>query len=115
MAQENSPTTKTSRRRPWSAETVYFVLSDPFRCRVIGSLSGTAKTAPELYGGLGVTRQACAKHLMILRKAGILVQKKNAKSVRHPLFELSPNAIVSKTEDGILVDLGACVPKFLTK
>ena len=55
------------------AEQVFVALSDPTRRAILASLasSGTA-TVTELADGLPITRQAIAKHLLLLSEAGLV-------------------------------------------
>jgi DNA-binding transcriptional ArsR family regulator len=55
------------------AEQVFAALADPTRRAILGALaSGGPATATDLAGRLPVTRQAVAKHLVLLAEAGLV-------------------------------------------
>ena len=95
------------KKRPFPADDVFLMLHDPFRRRVIRLLAGgEMKTASELGGGTGHSRQAFGKHLQAMCDAGFLVKKENPSDWRKPIFGLAPTVVVCKTGDSSMVDLG---------
>ena len=58
------------------------------RWQVLGavSLSGKALTAPQVAEAMGITRQGAQKQLNTLEKEGFLVQLKNPRHERSPLY-----------------------------
>ena len=95
------------KKRPFPANDVFLMLHDPFRRRVIRSLAnGEMKTASELGGGTGLSRQAFAKHLQLMCDTGFIVKKENRSDARKPIFGLAPAVVVCKTEDSTMVNLG---------
>ena len=55
------------------AEQVFTALADPSRRAILGALaSGGPATATDLAGRLPITRQAIAKHLVLLAEAGLV-------------------------------------------
>jgi DNA-binding transcriptional ArsR family regulator len=55
------------------AEQVFVALADPSRRAVLAALaSGGPATATDLAGQLPITRQAIAKHLVLLTEAGLV-------------------------------------------
>ena len=104
---EKQPAKVGLKKRPFPADDVFLMLHDPFRRTVIRSLAnGEMKTASELGGGTGLSRQAFGKHLQAMCDAGFLVKKENRADARIPLLGLAPTVVVCKTEDSTIVDLG---------
>ena len=55
------------------AEQVFVALADPTRRAILAALaSGGPATATDLAGRLPITRQAIAKHLVLLAEAGVV-------------------------------------------
>jgi DNA-binding transcriptional ArsR family regulator len=67
---------------------VFFSLGDPTRLSVVKKLrGGAALSATVLAGGAIVTRQAIAKHLAVLERAGLVSREKRGREV---LYALEP-------------------------
>ena len=70
---------------PTDAGTVLAALADPMRRAVLAAVAaraGTA-TATELATELPVTRQAIAKHLVVLAKAGLVASVREGREARY--------------------------------
>lgn len=66
-------------------DAVFFALSDPTRREVITRLSEGPNTATGLAAGMTVSRQAIAKHLVILDEAGLVTVERSGREVRYVL------------------------------
>ncbi len=66
---------------------VFSALADPTRREVVASLSsaGAEVTASGLAGGLPMTRQAVAKHLAALERAGLVEPRRAGRETRYRL------------------------------
>jgi DNA-binding transcriptional ArsR family regulator len=60
---------------------VFEALSDSMRRRLLSELAATPATATTLAGGLPISRQAVAKHLDSLSRAGLLTRERNGRDV----------------------------------
>ncbi len=66
-----------------SADAVFEALADPMRRRLLSQLSTQPSTATELAAQLPITRQAVAKHLTSLSRAGLLERERSGRDVRY--------------------------------
>jgi len=65
------------------AGAVFEALADPTRRAVLRAVAEHgSRTATELAGGLPVTRQAVAKHLAVLRDAGLVTPERCGRELR---------------------------------
>lgn len=65
---------------------VFAALADPTRRQVVQSLSGgTTTTASKLAQGLPITRQAVAKHLAALDRAGLVAAERRGRETHYRL------------------------------
>ena len=65
---------------------LFAALADPTRRQVIRSLSGAEPvTASRLAGELPITRQAVAKHLAALERAGLVTPRREGRETRYSL------------------------------
>jgi DNA-binding transcriptional ArsR family regulator len=65
---------------------VFAALADPTRRQVVASLAGEqAVTASGLAGELPMTRQAVAKHLAALERAGLVAPRREGRETRYRL------------------------------
>jgi len=78
----------TSPRPGWPAsraepDDILAAMADPTRRQLLATLAASGPaTATELAQGLPVSRQAVAKHLTVLRSAGLVVSRKEGRDVR---------------------------------
>jgi DNA-binding transcriptional ArsR family regulator len=78
-------------RRSWpadhvptdSADAVFEALADPMRRQLLSQLSAQPSTATELAAQLPISRQAVAKHLTSLSRAGLLARERSGRDVRY--------------------------------
>jgi DNA-binding transcriptional ArsR family regulator len=66
-----------------SADAVFEALADPMRRRLLSRLSAGPSTATELAAQLPISRQAVAKHLASLARAGLLATERSGRDVRY--------------------------------
>jgi DNA-binding transcriptional ArsR family regulator len=65
------------------ADAVFAALADPTRRQVLRAVAERGPvTATSLAGGLPVTRQAVAKHLGLLRDAGLVASERSGRETR---------------------------------
>jgi DNA-binding transcriptional ArsR family regulator len=68
---------------PAEPDVVLAAMADPTRRQLLATLAATGPaTATELAVGLPVSRQAIAKHLAVLRSAGLVARHKDGRDVR---------------------------------
>lgn len=64
------------------ARRVFIALADQTRCSILEALlHGGAQSASHLAAPLGISRQAVAKHLLILGDAGLVRRTRDGKNV----------------------------------
>jgi ArsR family transcriptional regulator, cadmium/lead-responsive transcriptional repressor len=71
-------------RRP-DPDAVFAALADPTRREVIGRLAREPLSASALAGELPISRQAVAKHLAALDRAGLVEGRREGREVRYSL------------------------------
>ncbi|MFP5326300.1 MAG: ArsR/SmtB family transcription factor, partial [Acidimicrobiia bacterium] len=72
-------------------DDVFAALSDPTRRELVRSLAaGREVTASGLAGELPMTRQAVAKHLAVLDRAGLVASERRG---RETLYRLAPDPL----------------------
>jgi DNA-binding transcriptional ArsR family regulator len=68
---------------PAEAGDVLAAMADPTRRQLLATLASSgAATATQLASGLPVTRQAVAKHLSVLKRAGLVTSERHGRDVR---------------------------------
>jgi len=73
--------------------TVFTVLADPTRRRVIELLARRPHRAGELAAAAGTSPQAMSNHLRVLLDAGIVADERLAGDARARVFRLRPQAL----------------------
>jgi DNA-binding transcriptional ArsR family regulator len=68
-----------------SVDAVFAALADPTRRAVIGRLAREPASASRLAGDLPVSRQAVAKHLAALDRAGLVAARRTGRETRYTL------------------------------
>ena len=68
-----------------AVDAVFAALADPTRRAVIGRLAEEPASASALAGELPVTRQAVAKHLAALDRAGLVSPRREGRELRYAL------------------------------
>jgi DNA-binding transcriptional ArsR family regulator len=67
-------------------DQVFTALADPTRREIVASLAGGEEvTASALAGRLPMTRQAVAKHLDVLSRAGLVRRERSGRETRYTL------------------------------
>lgn len=66
-----------------SADAVFEALADPMRRQLLRRVSTQPSTATELAAQLPISRQAVAKHLTSLSRAGLLEGERSGRDVRY--------------------------------
>jgi ArsR family transcriptional regulator, cadmium/lead-responsive transcriptional repressor len=69
---------------------VFDALSDPVRRRLLTELSASPATATALAGDLPISRQAVAKHLDSLARAGLLTRERSGREV---IYRVTPEPL----------------------
>lgn len=64
---------------------VFEALADPVRRQLLAELSAHPSTATELASEMPISRQAVAKHLTLLSRAGLLERERTGRDVRYRL------------------------------
>ena len=78
-------------RRPAAPAGVFAALGDPTRLAVLEAVATTGPiTATELASELPITRQAVAKHLGVLRDAGLVTGERSGRETR---YEARPDGL----------------------
>src|SRR6266511_2262444 len=80
------------------------VLADPTRLRIVGFLAQRELCVCDLQDLLGISQSMTSHHIGVLRRAGLLVQRREERDVRWVYYRLNPEAIESLKEqvNGIL-------------
>src|ERR1700756_4351266 len=72
-------------RADGAAAGVFFALGDETRLAVVKRVRGGARSPTALSSGARVTRQAIAKHLRVLERAGLVRHQKRGREVLYSL------------------------------
>jgi DNA-binding transcriptional ArsR family regulator len=68
---------------PAEPDDILAAMADPTRRQLLATLAADGPaTATELAAGLPISRQAIAKHLVVLRAAGLVTSSKDGRDVR---------------------------------
>jgi DNA-binding transcriptional ArsR family regulator len=69
------------------------VLADPTRLRIIGYLAQRELCVCDLEGLLGISQSMTSHHVGVLRRAGLLVARREERDIRWVYYSLHPGAI----------------------
>lgn len=73
-------------------ENIWFAITEPSRRRLIDILLISGEiTASKLANELTISRQAISKHMAVLKKAGLIKQKKSGREVRYSIEPMGMN------------------------
>lgn len=72
-------------------------LADPTRLRIVGLLTQRELCVCDLEALLGVSQSMTSHHLSVLRRAGLLLQRREARDSRWVYYRLDPVAVASLT------------------
>jgi DNA-binding transcriptional ArsR family regulator len=86
-------------RRGGSIDAVFAALADPTRRDVVRRLAAEPSTATELAGKVPVSRQAVAKHLSTLERAGLVDAERDGRHVRYRLTPSGFTDVVAWVSD----------------
>lgn len=80
------------------------VLADPTRLRIVSFLAQRELCVCDLEEALGISQGMTSHHLGILRRAGMLLQRREDRDARWVYYRLNPEAIeaVKSTFNGVL-------------
>lgn len=70
--------------------TVFSAIADPTRRSILDSLRGGERSAGEIAAGYPVSRPAISRHLRVLREAGLVHERRDA---RLRLYSLRPEPL----------------------
>lgn len=81
------------------------VLADPTRLRIVGLLAQRELCVCDLEALLGVSQSMTSHHLGVLRRAGLLLQRREARDARWVYYRLDPEMVGALRERlGALLD-----------
>jgi DNA-binding transcriptional ArsR family regulator len=87
------------------------VIADPTRLRIIGYLAQRELCVCDLEALLGVSQSMTSHHLGVLRRAGLLLQRREDRDARWVYYRLNPEAIENlKDQFNGLLDLSGFDP-----
>ena len=87
------------------------VLADPTRLKIVGYLRRRELCVCDLEALLGVSQSMTSHHIGVLRRAGLLLQRREERDTRWVYYRLNPDAI-SQLKDAFngLLDLSGFDP-----
>jgi ArsR family transcriptional regulator len=71
------------------------VLADPTRLRIVGFLAQRELCVCDLEQALGISQSMTSHHLGILRRAGLLLQRREDRDARWVYYRLDPEAVAA--------------------
>jgi len=81
-------------------------LADPTRLRIVGYLAQRELCVCDLEDLLGISQSMTSHHVGVLRRAGLLLQRREERDIRWVYYRLNPEAVESlKDEFNGLLDL----------
>lgn len=87
------------------------VLADPTRLRIVGFLAQRELCVCDLEDLLGISQSMTSHHIGVLRRAGLLLQRREEKDARWVYYRLNPEAVESlKDQFNALLDLSGFDP-----
>ena len=86
-------------------------LADPTRLRIVGMLAQRELCVCDLETLLGISQSMTSHHLGVLRRAGLLLQRREERDTRWVYYRLNPEAVESlKEQFGALLNLSGFDP-----
>jgi DNA-binding transcriptional ArsR family regulator len=86
-------------------------LADPTRLRIVGYLAQRELCVCDLEALLGISQSMTSHHLGVLRRAGLLLQRREERDIRWVYYRLNPEAIEAlKDQFNGLLDLSGFNP-----
>lgn len=87
------------------------VLADPTRLRIAGFLAQRELCVCDLEDLLGISQSMTSHHLGVLRRAGLLIQRREERDTRWVYYRLNPEALKNlKEQFNGLLDLSGFNP-----
>jgi ArsR family transcriptional regulator len=81
-------------------------LADPTRLRIVGYLAQRELCVCDLEALLGISQSMTSHHVGVLRRAGLLLQRREERDIRWVYYRLNPGAVESlKDQFNGLLDL----------
>lgn len=81
-------------------------LADPTRLRIVGYLAQRELCVCDLEALLGISQSMTSHHVGVLRRAGLLLQRREERDIRWVYYRLNPEAVESlKDQFNGLLDL----------
>jgi ArsR family transcriptional regulator len=81
-------------------------LADPTRLRIVGYLAQRELCVCDLEDLLGISQSMTSHHVGVLRRAGLLLQRREERDIRWVYYRLNPEAVESlKDQFNGLLDL----------
>ena len=74
------------------------VLADPTRLRIVGFLAQRELCVCDLQDLLGISQSMTSHHLGVLRRAGLLLQRREERDIRWVYHRLNPEAVETVRE-----------------
>ena len=113
MPDTNQPPVQAANTASWDPELIFPTLGDPVRRRLLFALArGGAHPASVLKIEAHRRLDATLKHLVAMRRAGLLVVKPDPVDGRRMLYSLAPSMPLTKTEGWTVIDFGFCLLRF---
>jgi ArsR family transcriptional regulator len=86
-------------------------LADPTRLRIVGYLAQRELCVCDLEDLLGISQSMTSHHVGVLRRAGLLLQRREERDIRWVYYRLNPEAVESlKDQFNGLLDLSGFDP-----
>ena len=102
------PVTQVVAREPRVGQLpqVLKALADPTRLRIVGYLAQRELCVCDLEALLGISQSMTSHHVGVLRRAGLLLQRREERDIRWVYYRLNPEAVESlKDQFNGLLDL----------
>ncbi len=74
------------------------VLADPTRLRIVGFLAQRELCVCDLQDLLGISQSMTSHHIGVLRRAGLLLQRREERDIRWVYYRLNPEAVETVRE-----------------
>ena len=104
------PSAPIVQKQFWKPDEVFSILAEPARRRLLCMIaSGQSLPATGLQGASRLRLDATLKHLVALKKAGMVTTAPDPSDGRRMLYGLSPNMSVVTTAEGRALDFGCCL------
>lgn len=104
------PPDPIAQKQFWNPDVVFAILADPARRRLLCMIASSKPLpATGLQGSSRKRLDATLKHLIALRKAGMVTTAPDPVDGQRTLYGLSSNVPVIQSADGRVLDFGCCV------